>query len=45
MGVDGAEGGLGTGTALFGNMKAGLLTWWDQGRESRGQILRGSKTR
>lgn len=43
MGVHGAEGGLDTGTALFENMKSELLTWWDQGTESRGQILRGIK--
>lgn len=39
-GVHEAEGGLGTGTALFGSLKAELFTWWDQGTESRGHILR-----
>lgn len=39
-GVHKAEGGLGTGTALFGSLKTELLTWWDQGTESRGHILR-----
>lgn len=40
MGVHEAEGELGTGTALFASLKAELLTWWDQGTESRGHILR-----